>query len=310
MFSCPYEFITSIGWAVRNDYTLPSDLTSYGRTEGEQKFTYFQRKYPTLDLLMTKNYDLLPQYYGKQTYFVKKTLAYRSPIVAGEGWLAIGNSAGFTNPLISPGINAGVGSAWLAATLSKTILVADMNGKGKQEMEKGVQVFQEYMHEYMLPCLWNMNRYWYSLFRSHRLFKALVPCYWALGVENISIKYDSKFDEEDLRWLVGSGGEEFQFFAEEVAQVVPDEYELSEKMIRKVEELSRDCLSGRSARYPTNMWGAYMRKYGHQLERVAGKNSRTAGANFEAARCEGCRYWVFDYACLCPVCGTKRACTA
>lgn len=309
-FSCPYEFITSIGWAVRNDYILPSDLISYGQIEGEQKFTYFQRKYPTLDLLMTKNYDLLPKYYGKQTYFVKKTFAYRPPIVAGEGWFAIGNAAGFTNPLISPGINAGVGSAWLAASLTKMILSADANRKGKQEMEKGVKVFQDYMHEYMLPCLWNMNRYWYSLFRSHQLFEALVPCYWALSVDDIGIQYDSKFDDEDLRWLVGSRGDAFQSFAKELAVAAPDGHELSEEMILEVERMSKRCLRKRAELYPGNMWGAYLRKYGHMLERVSGKNSRTEGANFKAARCEGCQYWVFDYACLCPVCGTTRICTS
>lgn len=306
-FSCPYEFITSIGWAVRNDYTLPSDLTSYGQTEGEQKFTYFQRKYPTLDRLMTRNYDLLPRYYGKQTYFVKKTLAYRSPIVAGEGWFAIGNSAGFTNPLISPGINAGVGSAFLAATLTETILSAEVDGKGKQEMVKAIKVYQEYMHEYMVPCLWNMNRYWYNLFRSHRLFAALVPCYWALAIDDIGIQYDSKFDEEDLRWLVGAGGDAFQNFAKEVAEVAPDGEELSEEVICKVEQMSKELLKERKALFPGNMWGKYLRKFGDGLDRVEGKNVRTEGANFKAARCEGCRYWVFDYACLCPVCGSERA---
>jgi hypothetical protein len=80
VFECPYEFITSIGWAVRNDYKLPEDLEKYGQTEGEQKFNYFQRKYPTLDRFLTGNYELLPNYYGEQTFFVRKTLAYRSPV--------------------------------------------------------------------------------------------------------------------------------------------------------------------------------------------------------------------------------------
>ncbi|KAF8904930.1 hypothetical protein CPB85DRAFT_1225100, partial [Mucidula mucida] len=121
-FDCPFEFISSIGWAVRNDFQLPSDLSAYGTGEGEQKFNFFKKRYPTIDKLLTESYELLPNYYGKTTYFVKKGLAYRSPVVAGEGWLAIGNSAGFTNPLISPGINAGVAGSWSAANLTAQVL--------------------------------------------------------------------------------------------------------------------------------------------------------------------------------------------
>ncbi|KAF8196879.1 hypothetical protein K438DRAFT_1433672, partial [Mycena galopus ATCC 62051] len=117
-FACPYEFVTSIGWAVRSDFQLPEDLSPYGAGEAEQKFNFFRKRYPTIDTLLTDNYDLLPGYYGERTFFVRKGLAYRSPVVAGEGWLAIGNSAGFTNPLISPGINAGIGGAWRAANLT------------------------------------------------------------------------------------------------------------------------------------------------------------------------------------------------
>lgn len=80
MFDCPSEFITSIGWAVRNDTVLPDNIKDYGTTEGERKFNYFQRKYPTLDLLMSGNYDLLPKYYGERTFFVRKAMAYRSPV--------------------------------------------------------------------------------------------------------------------------------------------------------------------------------------------------------------------------------------
>jgi hypothetical protein len=52
IFYCPYEFITSIGFAVRNDYKLPENLYEYGDTELEQKFTYSKQKYPTFDCLI------------------------------------------------------------------------------------------------------------------------------------------------------------------------------------------------------------------------------------------------------------------
>lgn len=238
LFDCPYEFITSIGWAVRNDYELPDCLDQYGATEGERKFKYFQQKYPTLDRLMCGNYDLLPGYYGGKTYFVKKSLAYRSPVVAGEGWIAVGNSAGFTNPLISPGINAGIGSAFFAANLTNTILSTPVTNS-KEVMQACAATYQSYIHDYMMPCLHQMNRMWYNMFRDHRLFEALVRCYWCLGVEDIDTDYQPQFSELDLRWLVGAGGDDFQQLCRDVLAIVApsDEAVLSEEAVKKVQEL-------------------------------------------------------------------------
>lgn len=235
MFGCPYEFITSIGWAVRNDYQLPECLDEYGATEGEQKFNYFQRKYLTLDRLMSGNYDLLPGYYGGRTYFVKKSLAYRSPVVAGEGWFAVGNSAGFTNPLISPGINAGVGSAFFAASLTENIL-STPDEDSKVAMQKCAAKYQAYIHDYMMPRLHQMNRMWYNMFRDHRLFEALVRCYWCLGVEDIEVGYQAHFTLADLKWLVGAGGDDFQQLCGDVLAIMEpfDEAVLSEQEVEKV----------------------------------------------------------------------------
>ena len=58
-FDCPYEFITSIGWAVRNDFQIfGEDLDKYGASEGERKFNYIKQKYPALQRLMDGSYEL------------------------------------------------------------------------------------------------------------------------------------------------------------------------------------------------------------------------------------------------------------
>lgn len=42
-FDCPYEFINSIGWAVRNDFnTFGENLHEYGASETEKKFQLHQ----------------------------------------------------------------------------------------------------------------------------------------------------------------------------------------------------------------------------------------------------------------------------
>ncbi|KFZ03413.1 hypothetical protein V502_10972 [Pseudogymnoascus sp. VKM F-4520 (FW-2644)] len=203
MFDCPYEFITSIGWAVRNDHKFPDNLEEYGATESERKFTYFKRKYPTLERLMDNSYAILPNYYGKKTYFVRKSMAFQSPVVAGEGWLAIGNSAGFTNPLISPGINAGIGGAFYAAMLTQEIFAAPEESS-RAVMKKSASAFQAYHHDFMMPRLNQMNRYWYNMFRDHRLFEALIPSFWAVGTQEIDHLYGASFVTEDINWVVVS----------------------------------------------------------------------------------------------------------
>lgn len=135
-------------------------------------------------------------------------------------------------------------------------------------------------------------------------------CYWALGVEDIGVQYDMEFKDADLRWLVGAGGNAFQAFATKVLDIIaPDPWEqlkvVSETDVEKVCEMAKECLKRRAEMFPANKWGRYLRHFGDGLEGVEGKHTRDKGANFEARRCGGCRYWMFDYANLCPVCGTR-----
>ncbi|MCJ1317728.1 hypothetical protein MMC15_003055 [Xylographa vitiligo] len=308
VFDCPYEFITSIGWAVRNDFkTFDENLGEYGASEGERKFNSIKRKYPALQRLMDGSYELLPKYYGTQTYYVRKAMAYRSPIVAGDGWLAIGNSAGFTNPLISPGINAGIGGAFYAATLTDNILTAPLKDR-MTVMRTCAQLHQAHMCTFKLPRLHLMNRLWYNSFRDHRLFEKLTTCYWALSFDEIHEHYEGyKYTIEDTTWNVGSGSEAFKDFAEAVLAILEPADELipSEDVIERVVKLSDECLSRRHKLYPSNQWGRYLRQYNDRLQKVPGKCERDKGAKVYANRCSGCTYWMHNCASICPICGTR-----
>ncbi|MCJ1384755.1 hypothetical protein MMC17_007873 [Xylographa soralifera] len=254
-FGCPNEFITSIGWAVRNDFkTFGDNLNEYGASEGERKFVYIKRKYPALQRLMDGSYEVLPKYYGAQTYFVRKAMAYRSPIVAGDGWLAIGNSAGFTNPLISPGINAGIGGAFYAATLTDNIFAAPLKDR-MTVMRRCAQMHQAHMCTFKLPRLHLMNRLWYNSFRDHRLFEKLTTCFWALAFDEIHEHYEGyKYTIEDTTWNVGSGSEAFKEFSEAVLAILESADELipSKEVVDRVVKLSDECLSRRHRLYPRN----------------------------------------------------------
>jgi hypothetical protein len=113
-------------------------------------------------------------------------------------------------------MNAGIGSAYIVAELTSNIL----SSPSPKEMLKGIQTYQIYSHDFMLPLLHQMNRYWYNMFCDHRLFEVLIVCYCALAIGDIEMQYDDMFDDEDSRWLVGGGGDEFQEFFRAVLGVV------------------------------------------------------------------------------------------
>ncbi|MCJ1279935.1 hypothetical protein MMC21_007760 [Puttea exsequens] len=307
-FDCPYEFITSIGWAVRNDFkNFGGDLDAYGASEGERKFNFIKRKYPALQCLMDDSYELLPNYYGAQTYFVRKAMADRSPVVAGDGWLAIDNAAGFTNPLISPGINAGIGGAFHAATLTDKILAAPSRDRMPM-MRKCAQMHQAHMYSFKLPRLHLMNRLWYNAFRDHSLFERLTTCFWALGFDEIHEHYEGyKYSIEDVTWNVGSGGEGFKEFSEKVLGILEPADTLipSEEVVERVVKLSDECLRRRHTLYPSNRWGRHLRQYNDRLQKVPGKCERDKGAKVFAIRCTGCRCWLHNRAIICPICGIE-----
>jgi len=307
-FDCPYEFITSIGWAIRNDFdTFGEDLEKHGASEGERKFNHIKRKYPALQRLMDGCYEVLPKYYGAQTYFVRKSLAYRSPIVAGDGWLAIGNSAGFTNPLISPGINAGIGGAFYAATLTDNIFAVPSRDR-LPVMRRCAQMHQAHMCTFKLPRLHLMNRYWYNAFRDQRLFERLATYFWVLGVDEIHDHYEEyKFTIEDVTWNVGSGTEGFKEFSEKVLSILEPADSLipGKEVVERVIELSDECLSLRHRLFPTNRWGQYPRHYDDRLQKAPSKCERDKGAKVFAIQCLGCNYWVHNRASMCPICGAE-----
>ncbi|KAJ6485749.1 hypothetical protein C8R45DRAFT_1098516 [Mycena sanguinolenta] len=310
-FACPYEFVTSIGWAVRSDFQLPADLSPYGAGEAEQKFNFFRKRYPTIDEVLVDNFEHLPGYYDGRSYFVRKGLAYRSPVVAGEGWLAIGNSAGFTNPLISPGINAGIGGAWRAAALTAQVLAAPPE-EARATMTAVAKTHQAFMHDFALPRLYNMNQTWYNSFRDHRLFEAVIKTLWSACFRVVDDHYYGderlKFSEADAHWVLGAGLDEFQVVCTEVLDVLdgpnggaPPSEEQVQKVLASLEQTVRE----RTQQWPENHWGRWMRQYDDKLQKVPGKKERSEGFLVEATRCKVCKYFVHNRADVCPICGEK-----
>jgi hypothetical protein len=161
---------------------------------------------------------------------------------------------------------------FLTATLTDKILNLPAENS-LAVMQKSVEVHQAYVHDYAIPRLWQMNRFWYNMFRDQRLFDCLVRCYWYLSCEEIDGQYAGTFKMRDLQWLIGAGGGEFQRFSGEFLDILEAsrEFFVDRQVLAKVQELAQQCLGQRGSLYPGNQWGRYLRKYDDELKRVEEK---------------------------------------
>ncbi|KAJ7679739.1 hypothetical protein B0H17DRAFT_1206387 [Mycena rosella] len=264
--------VTLIGWAVHNNFQLPKDLSAYGMGKPEKKFNFFKKRYLIIEKLLNNIYELLPGYYG----------------VAGDR-----NLAGFTNLLISPGINAGLAGAWHAANLMVQVLAAPVQ-EAKIAMMAAAKVHQAFMHDFALPRLFNMNRLWYNSFRDHHLFESIPKTLWSVLYEDVDNHYYGdqrmQYSEAEAIWILGSGLNNFQAMCAEVLAVLNGANDGAPPSGEEVEK---------------NHWGRWLRQYDHKLQKVPGKKARDEGFLVEAKKCDVCRYFVHDRTDMCPICGEK-----
>jgi hypothetical protein len=152
MFGCTPKWIWSIGFSVRDDVVYP-DLSSYGTSEGERRFRYWQKKYKKINSVMA-HFKLISEPYGPgTTWAIRKQLAYQTQVVSGPGWVTVGDGVGFTNPLHSPGITSGMATDVLAGDLTPAAL------KAKTEEER-IAVWKQYDEwcSRAIPSLHAMNK--------------------------------------------------------------------------------------------------------------------------------------------------------
>jgi hypothetical protein len=190
--------------------------------------------------------------------------------------------------------------------MSRDILDAPAD-QARELMTKNAKVYQVYNHDSMLPRLWNMNNFWYTTFRDHRLFDALTKCFWACGVDTIDTHYKNNFDESDLRWLVGAGNDDFQALCAAFFAIVDPTGTgpVDDQTAEEVRKLGEAYVTHRTGLFPANKRGRYLRKYDDGLKLVEGKRDRDVGGNCSALKCRKCKTWVHDAAEACPICGTS-----
>ncbi|KAJ7797506.1 hypothetical protein B0H14DRAFT_3493649 [Mycena olivaceomarginata] len=310
--SCPYEFITSIGWAVRNDFKLPDDLSAYGAGEAEQKFNFFRKRYPAIDPLLTDSFELLPGYYDGRTYFVRKRLAYLSPVVAGEGWLADWQLGGLHEPSDFPrhqrghrrslarGQSDGGGARCPSAGGADR---HDCGGRITPDVHARLHATDARPHEPdVAQCV---PRPPPLRSRSEDALVGHIPHRGQPLLQGRKVQ----FTEADARWGIGAGFDEFQALSAEVLDVLDGTNggaSPSEVQVQKALAIMERSVRERTEMWPENHWGRWLREYDDKLQKVPGKMDRSEGCLVEAKRCEVCNYFVHNRADNCPICGEKN----
>ena len=257
IFGLKFQWVTSIGFAVRNDVKYPEDMLAYGTKEAERKFNYFVKKYSLIEEFMT-NFELIENLHGPgTTWIIRKSLTYQSPVVSGPGWLAIGDACGFTNPLYSPGINAAVSTSTYAAELTHKALEAARSADNAEAAELSIrQTLAPYddFAKRLIPALNQMNCFNYVCFRDPRLGPQ-VSCLWqylwqyvaGVGIPGWQLtRHDYTLTVETyvpqaINWARGSLGPEYVAVARKAIELIgpiPLEDSVPDAIVRELIDFS------------------------------------------------------------------------
>ncbi|OAG02026.1 uncharacterized protein CC84DRAFT_1167176 [Paraphaeosphaeria sporulosa] len=318
MFNCKVRWVTSIGYALRSDVVYPPTeaLAKFGACEAERKFNWITAKYPRMQAYMDRHRLVRDLYGENSTWFIRKQLTYSTPIVSGiannteddtdMAWAAIGDAAGFTNPLYSPGINCNMATSVFLAEKTPYIL-----SRGTLEKERTLDQYNTFCSD-RVANLHRMNKYNYVLMQSPRT-GPLGPLWQYLsGTGNALWRRSSEFVSVDrvaefvTTWEWGSQHPEYTMFANEAIRLLgnrlsdgPPEEARVEEVLRLSEEMMAQAK--KSGKY-VNRWAGLFSWYDDELRFDASKKGRDK----LAVRCEGCGNWriltgVSKRCCTCGI---------
>ncbi|KAJ7705671.1 hypothetical protein B0H16DRAFT_1482198, partial [Mycena metata] len=284
------------------DTTYPADLETYGSSEGERRFNYITKKYKKLSDVM-RHFTLLPDYHGPgTTWYIRKQLTYQSQVVSGPGWVTIGDGIGFTNPLLSPGINAGMASTTLAAQNT----VAAIKTKTEEERAAVWKKYDDYCAgaflylTFMHPMIGPRVGFLWTIVIGHALPK------WSLPRAAFTVDLPN-FAEHAIHWLWGSQVDDWVKVAEHTTKKLmplnlnePVPQAIVDEVIAFSEKVKEEALAaGKYQGFPFRYEGE-LRNYGPMLE---WDPEKYAGQDRFQSQCHACKTWL-------PCRGDWLKCTA
>jgi hypothetical protein len=318
MFGLKFRWVTSIGFAVRNDVKYPEDMSAYGTREAERKFNYFTQKYSLIKEFMG-NFELIENLYGPgTTWYIRKSLTYQSPVVSGPGWLAVGDACGFTNPLYSPGITATMSTSTYAAELTHQALEVAKSAPDADAAELSVRkMFAPYddFARRLIPALNQMNRFQYVSFRAPILgtrLSALWQFFAGIEVGFPKLTVET-YASNSIKWAWGSMLPEYETVARKVIETIapiPLEESVPDATVRELIEFSDGILRAAFDSAPTDSdrfgfrWDSFLRYYDRSLN----YSEEFSPGDHYCRQCPGCGSWFALHPGWrkCYTCGHKR----
>ncbi|KAI1811299.1 hypothetical protein GGS20DRAFT_116005 [Poronia punctata] len=310
-FGLKFRWVTSIGYALRSDVSYPEDLAKYGSCEAERKFNWITSRYPRMSELMARH-KLVPDLYGPgTTWFVRKSLTYNVPVAAGDGWAAIGDAAGFTNPLYSPGINCNMATSVTLAEKTGAYL-AGPDAAARKEVLRN---YNQYCVA-RVPNLHRMNVFNYLMMRSPKTGPLGPLWQYLCGTGNTEWQHIKQYAtlkrvaELVTTWEWGSNRPEYIAFAKEAIALyngpptAPSD-DLAQELLQLSEKRMKEVIG--SGKY-RGRWAGLLRYYDDDLK----FNANKVGRDVLAKRCESCLNWriLTNAAKKCPTCGSENQAVA
>lgn len=290
-FGCRSEVILSVGFTVRGDRDSALGESIGGR------FTHYLERYPTIARILD-HYELIETPYGKrQPYSAFQQLAHDATRVAGDRWCAVGDAASFTNPLFSPGLNFGTGTAYEAAQDAQRALRA---GDLSQAAFRGYQHYADRMHETLMA----FNDMLYRSFAHPETFERVLAMFLYHSASDVLAR-DEYSETDPYVWdLLNS---EFRRRVDEVRHVLRIAEERGHDPatavgdVRAITDAYIGELLARPALQELEL-GPVLREFDERGERAPVRYDGPPGP-FTATRCPTCRQWHDAALGRCPVCG-------
>jgi len=290
-----FELITSIGITVRDDMDTSKGLPI------QKRFKHYVEKYPALSWILD-HYEIIEKPYRekRRPYAAFLGLAHDSTQAAGDGWVAIGDSAQFSNPLFSHGINYGSGSAYMAA--KDTVKALDEANYTRS----GFATYEKYCNE-LFPVLMQETDFYYRSWAHPLGFQKTLQAkfHWGaidvLELEDYSDRDPYVFDPLNPKWTGLIDG------VLDIAKRREADGGCAEKMAADIAALidpfNEECrVRAREMNIDLN---AVFNNFDGDGRRVEDKQDKPR-AYFKAYLCSTCNLWQDDVLSRCPNCGTDN----
>lgn len=292
-FGCTSETILSVGFVIREDQD-----TAAGESL-DRRFNHYVDRYPVIRDILA-HYDLIEAPYGRrQPYAGFLQFAHDVAAPAGDGWCTVGDAAMLSNPLLSPGLNFGSGTAYEAALDTVRALKAG---------DRSAAAFRAYRHyiERTYRILMALNDMFYRSFVHPEIFERAMALFFFHAVADVLARVE--FSESDpYVWDLLNA--EFEGRVEAVRGLLRAGEERGAhptSLVSEVRALIDPYIAAIVARPEVQALDVptVLREFGPDGER-APRDARPG--QFHVTRCPSCRLWFDATLQRCPICGVAHA---